>query len=136
MFVPSRRLVLVALLVALLPWLLGAANALILVVVNLVLGALAVADWWAAPRSEDVEIQRLLPGDVVLDHPARLGWIVTNKGHGHLRMRFADELAESLRAERRFVVNVAAGDSTRVSTQIRPHRRGAYHLTKLVCRTR
>ncbi|MFV1991154.1 MAG: DUF58 domain-containing protein [Acidimicrobiales bacterium] len=136
MFVPSRRLVVIVLAASLVPWLTGTSNAWLLVALNLLLAGLAAADWWAAPRLDDVQIERLLPGDVVVNYSARLGWLVTNRGHARLRMRFADELASSLRGERRFVVSIEAGESAEVQTQIRPHRRGAYHLSKLVCRTR
>jgi len=106
---------------------LAAVNALILVA--------AGVDAVRAPSPARVGVHRDLPPVVGLDTRARVSWRVTSPSRRPLRVRLADELAPSLRAEsRRAALVVPAKGAATASTQIRPARRGRFIPTELTVR--
>lgn len=104
-------------------------------IVNAVLVALALIDVVAAPRIEDLEITRNFPPVVVMGSEAEWRWRLVNHGDRRMRVRVADELAESLDARRRrFEVTLDPRARAQVSTVIRPTRRGRFTVSELVVR--
>lgn len=137
-YLPTRRLALVALAVAaaLLVYpgpdvgvpVVVALAAVVLLVVSLVDSRLGVA-----PR--DLVLERRHPPVVVAGSSGSVTWVVRSEARRPARIQFADELAPSLRAgARRFDVRVPAAGVARVSTTIRPIRRGRFDLDRSTLR--
>jgi uncharacterized protein (DUF58 family) len=106
-----------------------------LVVVNLALLALAAGDLLLALSPASLEVGRDAPGVVALGSSARIRWTVRNPGRRSLRVVVADQLAPSLRAERRRVeLTVPSRGRAHASTTIRPARRGRFELSELTMR--
>ncbi|MGH9188465.1 MAG: DUF58 domain-containing protein [Acidimicrobiales bacterium] len=106
-----------------------------LVVANLVLVALALADWAVAVAPATVGFERDLPKVVGLAMEAEVRWVVRNPGRRRLRMALADELALSLRpVSRRARLVVPGGGRAEAATTIRPRRRGRFTPTEVVLR--
>src|SRR5205085_8543296 len=101
--VPTGRLALVAALLAVAVALFPGDSTAGLVVVNLVLLVVALADWAIAVRPDAIGFERSVPGILALHQPARIEWTVTNPGTPPVHVAFADELAPSLLAGRRRV---------------------------------
>lgn len=101
-----------------------------------VLVGIAVAvDGVRGVRPWTVGVTRELPSVVVLDTEATAAWTVTTPGPA-VHVVLADELAPSLgAAHRRVGVDVEADGRTRVSTTIRPSRRGRFQPRRLAVRT-
>ncbi len=136
--VPTRRLALVvlaiAVAVAVLPlprpplWSVAALLALVAVVVTAI-------DALAAVRPGAFTFERRHPPVVVAGTSASVEWVVTSRAERPVRLQVADELAPSLQAAaRRFDVRVPAGDVVRVSTTIRPLRRGRFEPSRIAVR--
>jgi uncharacterized protein (DUF58 family) len=133
--VPTRRLALVAALLApvafwlsgnLWLWLLGLANALV---------AVAVVDAFAGPAPGRIGVTRSLPTGVSLGGEGEVSWAVTNTTRRRTRVRIADELAPSLRATGREIGGRLPGRGTlRGSVRVRPARRGRFRPRRLVVR--
>ena len=135
--VPTLRLVFVAALASIVVFVLPTDVPLLamLVVVNLVVVLLGLADALLGPRPEVVRVQRTLPGVVALGATAPVSWQVGNPTGRRVRASVADELAPSLRpGTRRFRVSVGAGQVASTSTTIRPARRGLFTPTDLTVR--
>ncbi len=133
--VPLRRLALVvaagALAVLAVP---GDAGVVLAAVNGLILLA-AVLDFARAPKPARLGVERDLPAVVGLDTSAVVRWRVSSPSRRPLRVRLADELAPSLRADsRRAAVVVPAGGAATASTAIRPGRRGRFTPTELTVR--
>lgn len=106
-----------------------------LATVNGLLVVLALLDWWRAPRPEQIEVEREVPGVVGLDAPAAVRWRVRNSTPPPVRLRLCDELGPSLRPEsRRATLRVPGGGRATAGTTIRPSRRGRYTPTELTVR--
>jgi uncharacterized protein (DUF58 family) len=106
-----------------------------LLVVNLGLLAVAVADWLAAPRAARLGVARSVAHAVALETEDEIAWTVTNPTGRALALRLADQLPPSLRAARRRValrVPARARASARVA--IRPARRGRFDLERVTVR--
>ena len=105
------------------------------VIVNALLLAAAVTDWLLAVRPEVIPVTREAPGVVPLNGRAEIVWRVTNPTDRRLRVRLADELAPSLRAEsRRASVVVAPEGRATARTALQPTRRGRFRPTEMVLR--
>ena len=75
------------------------------------------------------------PPVVVAGREATVTWMVRSEARRPVRVHVADQLAPSLRAgARRFTVRLPAGDQARVSTTIRPVRRGRFPLDTMSLR--
>lgn len=136
--IPTRRLaVLGAVLAAaavLLPWR-GAPVLVVAALVTVGLAALGLADGWFGTSPRHLVVERSHPPVVVAGHEATLTWTLRSESRRSLRVHLADELAPSLRAlTRRATVRIPAGDTVRVSTTIRPLRRGRFELDELTVR--
>jgi uncharacterized protein (DUF58 family) len=108
---------------------------LTLVVLNAMLLAVAVGDWFLAVRPEAVPVVRELPGVVPLDGRADVVWRVGNPGRRPLNVRLADELAPSLRATTRRARLVVPPDGRATArTVLRPSRRGRFRPSEIVLR--
>lgn len=97
--------------------------------------ALVLLDGFFGTSPAQVVLTRRHPPVVVVDHEAPITWEIRSESPRALRIEAADQLAPSLRAgSRRFRVNVPAGDVVRVSTTMRPMRRGRFDLDHLTLR--
>lgn len=80
-------------------------------------------------------VQRAHPPVLEVGHQGSLTWTIRSESHRRLRIRVADDLAPSMHAgARRFDAVVPAGDTFRISTTIRPSRRGRFELRHLTVR--
>ena len=136
--VPTRRLALLALAVALSLVLYparGASLAVALLVVNGVLLALALVDGLAGVHPRHLHITRDHAPVVVMGRPAELRWTVRNDARRSATFRFADELAPSLGADHRRVgARLSPGSTATLATGIRPSRRGRFAPSEIVVR--
>jgi uncharacterized protein (DUF58 family) len=99
----------------------------------LVLLALVDAAVGTSPRQ--LLVGRTHPPVVVAGREATVTWELRSESRRTLRVSLADDLAPSLRARvRRLVAKVPPGGSVRVSTTIRPLRRGSFPLEHLTVR--
>lgn len=95
-----------------------------------------LADFMLAPSTKTIGVARRLPRSLTLERPATISWLVRNNGTSGGRVGFADSLAPSLRADaRRAELELAAGRTATVETDVLPARRGRFHLGELVVRT-
>ena len=134
--VPTRRLALVAVVLAVVRLLLPAELPGGLWAVNGLLLVVAVVDGLLAPRPSVIEVQRTVPGVVPLHGEAELSWRVTNRSTRPVRAHVADELAPSLHARRRrFALDLPPRGVATVRTRIAPQRRGRFEPTEVVVRT-
>jgi uncharacterized protein (DUF58 family) len=133
--VPTRRLAVVALVVAVARLLLPDDLPFGLLGLDGALLAVAALDWLLAPSPGRVGVERTAPAVVALDTEGEVRWRVTNPTARRLRVGVADELAPSLRARRRrFRVVLPARATATARTTIRPSRRGRFTPTELVVR--
>jgi uncharacterized protein (DUF58 family) len=95
----------------------------------------AVVDWALAPPPSRVVIDRELPGVIALGVGGTICWRLRNPLPRRLRVGFADELAPSLQADiRRATVTMPPRGSAVVRTSFRPSRRGRFDVQELVVR--
>ncbi len=107
----------------------------VLIVGDLVLLALAVADAALAPRPSVVTVARELPAIVGLGAEATVTWRIGNPTSRALSVQVADELAPSLQAgRRRLFLRVPRRGEVTASTVLRPTRRGRFTPTEVVVR--
>ncbi len=134
--VPSRRAAVVAAALALVVLAVPAHGLLrVLLVTDLALLAVVVADAALAVDPRRLEIDRTLPPVLGLRSAGELHWTVRNPTGRTLRVALADDLAPSLRATtRRIRGKVPAGATLRSSTALVPSRRGRFALRHLVVR--
>lgn len=110
------------------PWLVLA----LIVLVVLVLWAI---DWFLTPDPTKVSIERELPKSLALDRSGTAAWVVTNNTKKSASLRFADEFAPSLRVTtRRAGLQLDAGRTATVETDIEPTRRGRFEIGELAVR--
>jgi uncharacterized protein (DUF58 family) len=134
--VPTRRLAIVALALAgvrlLLP---DVPLAQGLLVLDLLLLAVAAADWLLAPAPARIGVERGLPAVLTIDQTSEVSWRVTNPTARRLHVVVADELAPSLHAAtRRVTLDVPAAGAAIARTAIRPARRGRFTPREVVVR--
>jgi uncharacterized protein (DUF58 family) len=80
-------------------------------------------------------VERRHPPVVVVGAEATITWVIRSESRRSLRVHVADELAPSLQAgARRFSVRIPAGDQARVTSTLRPLRRGRFPLGRLTVR--
>jgi uncharacterized protein (DUF58 family) len=133
--VPTRRLALLALVLALPVLFVPGGVIPVLVAVNAVLVALAGADWARAVHPEALTLERELPAVVTLGTEAEVVWRLRNPTRRGVVVSLADELAPSLGAgSRRAQLVVPAGGQARAATTIRPSRRGRFEVGEVVVR--
>lgn len=97
--------------------------------------ALCVLDALIGTRPAQLVLERRHPPVLEVGHDATVTWVVRSDARRRLRVRVADQLAPSLHAgARQFDVALAAGDSVRLSTRIRPTRRGRFELNTVTVR--
>ena len=106
-----------------------------LLVVEVLLVAVAAADWALALGPAVVDFERHLPAVLPLDGEGEVVWRVGNPSGRRLVVSLADELAPSLQpTTRRVRLIVAPGGRTRVVARLRPQRRGRFTPTEVVLR--
>lgn len=107
----------------------------VLAAVNGLILLAALLDFVRAPAPARIGVERELPAVVGLDTAAVVRWRITSPSRRALRIRLADELAPSLRADsRRAAVAVPPRGAATASTAIRPGRRGRFTPTELTVR--
>lgn len=131
--VPTWRLALIAASLSVVVVVVAPANAAaalsLLVGANLVLGVVAVGDFFVTLKPSRLEVRRVLPPTATQGREAPLVWRLTNPTRAGVRVTFSDELPPSLRAaDRRATVTVAGSATVEVRTTIEPVRRGHIHL--------
>lgn len=103
-----------------------------LLVLNALLGAVAVADFRSTPHPRRLTVRRIHPSSVVNGSPTELTWSVDNPTGRALHVRLSDELAPSLGAKTRNAdLVVPVGGSATSTTTIRPTRRGRFEPTRV-----
>ena len=103
--------------------------------IDLGLVVAVVVDWLLAPPARRMQVTREMPGVVALDSTAEVIWSVRNPLRRSLRVRLADELVPSLRAEnRRASLRIPGGARVRARTRINPSRRGLFEPTTVTLR--
>ncbi len=103
--------------------------------IAVVLVAIVLLDalWGTSPAQ--VVVRREHPPVVVTDHEATIRWEVRSASRRRLRIAVADDLAPSLRARsRRFAGTLPPRGTAKVSTTLRPLRRGRFELEHLTVR--
>ena len=106
-----------------------------LALVNGVLLAAAVVDAALAPAVRTLTVERDMPAALTLDGQATVRWYVANPARRRLRVRLADQMAPSLRADdRRARLVVPPGGRATASTRIHPSRRGRFALAGVTVR--
>ncbi|MFN8053112.1 MAG: DUF58 domain-containing protein [Acidimicrobiales bacterium] len=137
--IPTRRLALLALVVAVSLWFLPVDLGSLLVgflAVNALLIAVGVADAFAGANPRDLEIVRHLPPVIVMGREGELTWTVRNNGSRRARFALADDLAPSLSAEvRRAGATLDPNGTATLGTTLHPTRRGRFHLSEVVVRS-
>lgn len=105
------------------------------VAVNVLLALLAVGDWAAAPRPDDVAIVRDTPAVIRMGGSATVTWRISNPLGRRVRVAFADDLPPSLGATRRRVaLTLLPHAHAQALTELRPARRGSFALRDLTLR--
>lgn len=95
----------------------------------------AAVDLVRAPAPWDVEVVRELPAVIPLGGEDTLTWTARVPGRGRVRVALADELAPSLRADRRRVqLDVPRDGRARAVTRLRPTRRGTFRPSAVTVR--
>lgn len=139
---PTRRLAVVAALlaVAMLAFpVTGASDDLpivwAVVAVTTVLVLVGLLDAWAGTNPRQLVLERRHPPVLEVGREGAVTWVLRSESSRRLRVRVADELAPSLHpGSRRFNLAIPAGDTARLSTRIRPSRRGRFELDVLTVR--
>ena len=135
---PTRRAAVVALVLAAALLLYPGADVPVLTsvaVIAAVLALLLLVDGVSGTSPGQLVVARRHPPVVVVGHEAPLTWELRSTARRRLRVEAGDQLAPSLRAaSRRLAVTVPGGDTVRVSTTIRPLRRGRFEMDRLTVR--
>lgn len=134
--VPTARLAVVAALAALVVLVLPGDGILVpLLVVNGLVLLVALADAVLAVDPSALEVERDLPPVLVLRGTGEVEWRVRNPTERRVRVALADELAPSLDASTRRLQGVVPPGARLVgSAELRPARRGRFHVEDLVVR--
>lgn len=107
----------------------------ILAAVLFVVAIVWSVDFLLTPNPALVDIERKLPRSVALDRFGTASWVVTNNADRAVSMTFSDEFAPSLNVTtRRVDLDLAAGRTATVETDIEPSRRGRFEIGELVVR--
>ncbi len=108
---------------------------LILVGVVVVVAAVWLIDFLLTPNPSLIDIDRKLPSSVALDRSGTATWVVTNRAQRPVSMTFSDDFAPSLNVTtRRVDLDLAAGRTATIETDIEPARRGRFEVGELVIR--
>jgi len=103
--------------------------------ITAILVAVALLDGLIGTSPKHLVLERRHPPVVVAGREATVTWVVRSDARRALRLHVADQLAPSLQAgARRFTLRLPAGDQARVTTTIRPLRRGRFPLDHLSLR--
>jgi uncharacterized protein (DUF58 family) len=133
--VPTRRLAVVAVGVAVLRLLLPDDLPGGLVLLDAILLVVAATDWILAVRPEAIVVERTVSAVVPLGAEVSLQWRLANATQRRVRCHVADELAPSLHAAtRRFQLDLPPRAKGTVSTTLRPGRRGRFTPTRVTVR--
>jgi len=134
--VPTLRLVVAAVVGSAVVLALPFHGPLALLVVDGVLGVVAVIDAVLAPDPARVGVERELPGALTLGAGGgEVRWRVRNPVGRRLDVAIADELAPSLQASsRRFGLRLPASATVTARTHVDPLRRGRFEPRELVVR--
>jgi uncharacterized protein (DUF58 family) len=134
--VPTRRLAAAAALASLIVLALPGDGVLApLLVVNGVLLVVALVDALVAVDPQALEVERDLPGVLVLRTEGQVRWRIRNPTDRRLRVALADQLAPSLRATDRRIRGTIPPRSRLVGTaELHPSRRGRFQVAELAVR--
>lgn len=133
--VPTRRLVLAAVVAAVIallsPFTLGTG----IIVWNGALAFVAALDWALAPSVARIGVERTLPAVMTVGVESPITWRVRNPVGRAVHVAVADELAPSLNApDRRFSMVVPAEGTAEARTALCPSRRGRFTVGELTVR--
>lgn len=94
-----------------------------------------LVDLFLTPNPSTVLIERQLPRSITLDRAGTAGWVITNSGPRTASVHLADDFAPSLQARtRRVSVEMPAGRTATVETDLEPMRRGRFQIAELAVR--
>ena len=106
-----------------------------LIVVGAVVASVWFLDWSLTASPSEIGVARKVPASVTLGRMGSMSWLVTNGSNRTASVRFSEELAPSLNAgARRADLELPAGRSATVETDLEPSRRGRFELAELVIR--
>ena len=104
--------------------------------INALVAVIALVDLVLARDPRKFEIGRQLPDQIALGAASEAALVLRNTSGRPVTVSVADELAPSLRAAtRRWRVRVPARSEVRLSTPIKPGRRGKFEPSKVVVRS-
>ena len=130
-----RRLALFAALLSPAVVLFGANVWLVLIGVMAVVALVWVIDFLLTPNPSLIGIERKLPKSVALDRTGTASWTVTNSARRPVSLTFSDEFAPSLNVQtRRIDLDLDAGRTATVETDLEPTRRGHFEIGEIVLR--
>ena len=133
--VPTPRLALVAMGASLLAWALPGSGWRGLLVLNVVLLALGLADALVGPSPPTLGVERDLPTAVTLGTRADIAWTIRNPTSRSIRVALSDELAPSLRASTRRISGRVPGRGVmRGTATLHPARRGTFAPQRVTLR--
>lgn len=132
---PTWRLAVVALVLAVVGVFSPAGLLVTAIGVNAVVLLLFAVDVVAAPAPARIHVDRALPAVVTVGHSAQVSWTVSNPTPRPVTISVADQLAPSLRADdRRFRARVPGGGTAVASARMQPTRRGSFAVEDLTVR--
>ena len=133
--VPTRRLAVVAVALAVARLLLPNDFSGGLYTLDGALLVVAVADWLLAPAPRRIGVERVAPAVITLGQRGDVTWTLTNSTRRRQPVSIADALAPSLHAEtRRASATLPPEGTARIRTTVQPTRRGRFRLDQLVVR--
>lgn len=109
----------------------------VMVVYNLVIFFLVVADVLLSPRPDKLQVERRVPGKLSIGRPNRVELVLTNQSYHAVELEIIDEFPEEFKGEgRKIELRLEKRTSATLSYDIVPLRRGAFFFNRTVVRYR
>ncbi|MFZ5951118.1 MAG: DUF58 domain-containing protein, partial [Candidatus Rifleibacteriota bacterium] len=109
----------------------------VVVIYNLIIFAMIVADVLLSPRPDKLLVERRVPGKLSIARPNRVELVLTNQSHNSIELELIDEFPEEFKGEgRQIQVRLEKRTCTTISYEIVPLRRGAFYFNRTVVRYR
>ncbi len=134
--IPTRRLALLAVVSAVVAAALPFQFPWGILLINVPLIMLALADRSSAPDPAGIVVDRTAPSTLTLGARGEVHWIVHNPLKRSLHVDVSDTLVDSLQpSKRQFSLRIAGGQSGAEAASIEPLRRGRFELDEITVRT-
>lgn len=109
----------------------------VMLVYNLVMFALVIADVLLSPRPDKLLVERRVAGKLAIARPNRVELILTNQAHSAIELELIDEFPSEFKGEgRQIELRLEKRTSTTISYEIIPLQRGAFFFERTVVRFR